>query len=62
MKPGQGQRSAAADALNSSSAAPVNEPVTTARTSTSIASQAIHGHSSEECMLSLGAAFVIRED
>jgi hypothetical protein len=66
MKPGQEDRLAAADALNSSSSAalagPENEPVSSTRRSTSIPVNRSSGHSSKECMLSLAAVSAIRED
>jgi hypothetical protein len=61
MKPGQGQRSAAADAMNSSSAATGEEAGLDYADGYLHRSQAIHSHSSKECILSLEAAFAIRE-
>ena len=62
MKPGQGQRSSAADALNSASAATGERAGFDEADEYLHRSQAIHGHSSKECILSLEAAFAIREE
>jgi hypothetical protein len=62
MKPGQGQRSSAADAVNSSPSATGDRAVFDDADEYLRRSQAIPGHSSKECMLSLGAAFAIGEE
>jgi hypothetical protein len=62
MKPGQEHRLTAADALSSSSAATGERAGFDYADEYLHRSQPIHGHSSEECMLSLGAASAIREE